>query len=172
MNRLMKRWTVAVLLLCLCVAVTACRTKPADQSTPPTTTTAPQETTNGDTQPDETSGTTAPTQTDTKEPPIQSNTDVGSGRGEGSSGSERPETTTPTTQPSTPETLPDDTLSMNYRQYMALSPEQQQALFDKYFAHDPRSFADWFKKIKQEHDDEIPEIIATGPVDIGDYINP
>jgi len=61
---------------------------------------------------------------------------------------------------------------LNYQQYMALSADEQQNLYDAYFADDPLAFASWFKRIKKEYDDENPSIIVTGPIDIGDYINP
>ena len=76
------------------------------------------------------------------------------------------------TKPNTQGDAPGYSLSMSYQQYMNLSSAQQQAFFDTHFADDPLGFAEWFRKTKEAYEDETPEIIATGPVDIGDYINP
>lgn len=80
--------------------------------------------------------------------------------------------TVPSENPPTEETEPQLSLSITYEQYMALTAEQQQALFDRFFLSDPPAFGVWFHKIKEEYDNQIPDVIATGPVDIGDYINP
>lgn len=126
-------------------------------------------------------------ETESTKPTVEGSTQVGSGRGEVTG--DRPEETTPAgtepvepteptaptttpTTPSTPESVPDNALNMNYKQYMALSSAEQQAFYNQYFSEDPLAFATWFQKIKQAYDDETPEIIATGPVDIGDYLKP
>jgi hypothetical protein len=97
---------------------------------------------------------------------------VESGRNEETGTATEPGTQTPT-QPSGGTTGSTDALeNMNYQKYMNLSADQQQAFFDRYFSTDPLAFATWFQKIKQEYEDEIPEIIATGPVDPEDYTNP
>lgn len=161
--------TAVALLLSL--SLVACGKKPAEATKPITTepeitgtvsTTAPDESTAEDT-----IGTGAAT-----DPTLGYGTEVGSGRVEGD-GDTQPETTKPTTQTEKPTTpAPDEALNMNYQQYMAMSSQEQQLFFDKHFSNDPLGFATWFQKIKQEYDDETPEIIATGPIDIGDYINP
>jgi hypothetical protein len=100
--------------------------------------------------------------------------------GETTESTQKPTTDT-TEETETPTTVPETTLSnqeqsdvpqLNYQQYMAMSNDEQQKLFDDYFADDALAFASWFKRIKQEYDDENPSIIVTGPIDIGDYINP
>lgn len=83
-----------------------------------------------------------------------------------------PETEPETTKPSTQPAPSKPTLSMNYQQYMALSGAAQQEFYDQYFSDNPLGFASWFQKIKQEYDDGRTEIEGTGPIDIGDYINP
>ena len=162
---------IAALVLGLCVAICACRIVDETPKTQPSTTVSQQEThtSTPDTQATEgqqPEGTVDPyEQVGTGRPTIDYETEVGSGREEGT-------TVQPETKPSTETTVPADELSMNYSQYMSLSGAQQQAFFDKYFADDPIAFATWFQKIKQEHVDETPEIVATGPVDLEDYINP
>ena len=80
------------------------------------------------------------------------------------------ETTKPTEAETQPATKPELSLEMDYQAYMALSGAQQQKLFDTYFADNPLAFADWYKKIKQEYDDENPAIIVTGPIDIEEIL--
>lgn len=95
------------------------------------------------------------------------------------------EATTPVTESTTPnETKPNETKpgttttpaagepALNYVQYMNLSSDEQQKLYDKYFTDNPLAFATWFQRIQAEYEDDTPSIIVTGPVDIGDYINP
>ena len=169
--------TAAAMLICACILLPACAEPTGKSNHPtagkPTGTTAPQGGESG----------TAPT--------LDSGTQVGSGREETSSDTSPetiPETTpesalpsTETTEPTEPgeTTVPtapssplDKGLDMTYLEYMSLTGPQQQAFFDKYFADNPLGFAAWFQKIKQAYDDETPEIIATGPVDIGDYVDP
>lgn len=169
MNRKFLIFTVVALLIALSMA--ACGKKPAEGKKPgntqPETQVSTDPTDPGD--PDATEGAEG-----TTEPTLNAGTEVGSGREEITGGTQ-PESTTPTApsdKPTTPVPAPDDGLSMNYLQYMALSNQEQQAFFDKYFSDDPLGFATWFQKVKQAYDDETPEIIATGPIDIGDYIDP
>lgn len=100
--------------------------------------------------------------------------------GETTESTQKP-TTGATEETETPTTVPETTIGnqeqlavpqLNYQQYMALSADEQQNLYDAYFADDPLAFASWFKRIKKEYDDENPSIIVTGPIDIGDYIDP
>ena len=100
--------------------------------------------------------------------------------GETTESTQKP-TTGATEETETPTTVPETTVGnqeqlgvpqLNYQQYMALSADEQQNLYDAYFADDPLAFASWFKRIKKEYDDENPSIIVTGPIDIGDYIDP
>lgn len=174
MHRNIAILTAMVLVLTLSLA--ACGQKPAEGSQPVTTqpgitqpgaTGTASTTVPGESLPEDSTGTGTSTQ-----PTLDYGTDVGSGRVEGD-GNSQTETTKPTTQTEKPTTpAPDDGLNMDYRQYMAMSSQEQQLFFDKHFSNDPLGFATWFQKIKQEYDDETPEIIATGPIDIGDYINP
>lgn len=170
--------TAVALALALCLA--ACGKKPADDTKPNTALPDTSDTTEL-TDPTDTEGTEGTEGSagadDPTKPTLESDTEVGSGRVEGSSGSQTGDNkpTSPTEEPTTPSqepTTPDTALSMNYQQYMALSGKEQQAFFDKYFSDNPLGFANWFRKIKQEYDDGRTEIEATGPIDIGDYINP
>ena len=176
MNKKIAMWIAAVLLVVLCVSLAACGKNKPEPTSPGTTqsgdTTAPG--TTGGEETEGTEGTQPDTQpqsgNDATQPTLESDTEVGSGRGEGSSASQQ-QTTPAVTDPTTG-TLPDEGLTLNYQQYMALSGAEQQKLFDKYFSDNPLGFATWFQKIKAEYDDGKVEIEATGPVDIGDYINP
>ena len=179
MHKNIKIYLAAVLLLCLSVSVVGCRTSPAPETTNQA---GPSQaaTTTPDTPGEETGAASEGTQEthgiitqDPNAPSLGVDTQVSDDRSDvGGSGNQQPETTPPTTKPGTTDPIPDDTLSMNYQQFMKLSGSEQQELFDKHFADDPLAFAAWFQKIKQEYDDETPEIIATGPIDIGDYITP
>lgn len=176
MNKKLTFAAVLALLLCLCLAVSACGDQKPGNTEPSGTTTQNTDsipgTTESSTPTESTEGTTGE-QSNPTEPSLESDTTVGSGRVEGeNSGDQQQETTPPTTKPKDPDVSVDDGLSLNYAQYMAMTGKQQQEFYDKHFADDPLAFATWFQKIKQEHDDETPEIIATGPIDIGDYINP
>ena len=176
MNKKLTTIAALALLLCLCLAVSACGKQKPGNTEPSGTTTQNADTTAGTTESTTPTGSTEGTtggQSDPTEPTLESDTTVGSGRVEGeSSGNQQQETTPPATKPKDPDTSVDDGLSLSYTQYMALTGKQQQEFYDKHFSDDPLAFAAWFQKIKQEYDDETPEIIATGPVDIGDYITP
>lgn len=85
-------------------------------------------------------------------------------------------TDAPETEPAQDQTLPTEVDAqgnpqLTYEQYMALSGDKQQELFDRYFADDPLTFAVWFQQIKKKYDEENPEVIVTGPIDFGDIIN-
>ena len=177
MYKNVKVFLAAALLLSVCVSLMACRQKPTTPATnqPSTTGTQPAQT-------EQTGETTEATEEthgiitqDPNAPSLDVETEIGDDRGDitgGGSGNEQTPTKPTEPEPTTPSTKPDTTLSMNYQQYMSLTSAQQQELFDKHFSDNPLAFAEWFQKIKAEYEDEIPEIIATGPVDIGDYINP
>lgn len=157
----------AVLLLCLAVGLSACggTSEPKPQQNPTETTiggvlpSRPQTETEPEndpsvTQPEATEETTGP---------------------EGTTAATEPESTQSATTPeqeTTPVTSPELPLSMSYSQYMALTTDQQNAFFEKHFATDPLGFHNWFQKVKAEHETENPEIEATGPVDLEDYIKP
>jgi len=164
MNKTMKRFTLLILLVCLLMLLAACHIASDVGGVKNTA----AETT--DSKDPVTDGVTA-------RPSLDNNTETGPDSGNETLPQQQ-ETKPPVTDPTTDGTVPEETtpadmtLSMNYQQYMNLTGSQQQALYDKYFADDPLAFAAWFQKIKAEYEDEIPEIIATGPVDIGDYINP
>ena len=178
MNKKFVMWIAAILLITICLSLTACGKKPVANPNPGTTN-QPLDTTNpGDTGGDSTQGTEATqgatesqggVSTGSGRPDIESDTDVGSGRGEGSSSSQQ-QTSPPVTNPT--ETVPDQGLTLNYQQYMALSNTAQQELYNQYFSDDPLAFAAWFQKIKAEYEDGKVEIEATGPVDLEDYIKP
>jgi len=175
MNKLKSLIAVASLLVML-AALAACGKKPWKQNTqtpentdgtvstaqPTENTTEP--TTQGQT-PD--SGTSV----GADRPDISSDTEVGSDREE-LGGQSNSGTATPTEKPTEPNSSTNTGLSMNYQQYMALSGAAQQEFYDQHFADDPLGFASWFQKIKAEYDSGRVEIEATGPIDIGDYINP
>ena len=174
-------YMAAVLLLAFCFSLTACGKRSADTGEPGTTGQPSEPTVTGTSGAEGTEATQPAAgsdgdETDSNKPTLESDTQVGSGRVEGGSGSQQPTTQEPT-KPSNSETVPGETapndgLTMNYQQYMALSSAEQQNLYDKYFSDDPLAFANWFQRIKAEYDAGREEIIATGPVDLEDYLNP
>ena len=173
MNKYWKTAIAAALLLGLSVSLVACgknSDKPGNQT---------ESQTQGQTQGTNPDGSAAGTQgTEDTTTPSAEDTDVGSGRPtvsgdtEVGSGREEGETPAPSTRPTTGNTDADTGLSMSFQEYMALGNLEQQKFYDEYFANDPLGFASWFQRIKAAYDEGRQEIDATGPVDIGDYINP
>ena len=167
-----KKLMAVVAVLCLCMALAACRKKKEEEVThnPIASETTTQ--TDGTTTPIDGTEPQTGWQGDPTAPSLESNTEVGTGRVEGGNTTQDPNTskdTTPTT-PDEPPANPD--LSISFQQYDAMDWEAQQKFYNKYFAENPLGFAEWYQRIKQEYDDGKTEIIATGPVDIGDYIKP
>lgn len=176
MNKQFKRMTAVVLLLCLSIMAVACGRTATPKETTTGTTTLPVDTTQTPSVPD--TQTTEPTdhtgsdQEEATRPTLETEIGVGSGRVEGTdTGNRQEEATTPTTKPTDSNISTEEGLSMTYQQYIAMSSEAQQAFFFEHFQGDALAFHNWFQKIKQEYEDETPEIIATGPIDIEDYIN-
>lgn len=165
-------YIAAALLLAMCLCMAACGRNAGNE-------TKPGVTTEGSAQPtirDDGVGSGRPNGGDATQPTTGGETTEATT--EATTGATTDATTggtTPSTEPTSPTTKPtdsDDDLRMSYQQYMALTSKQQQEFFDKYFAEDPLGFAQWFQKVKAEYDEGKQEVIATGPIDIGDYINP
>ena len=174
MNKKFTALIAAALLVAMCMCLAACgnrgETKPG-VSTDGTTQPTIREDGVGSGRPNADGVTQPATGDDTTDPTTDATTEATT---DGTTDPTVPSTeaTTPATKPTESTSKPNNDLSMNYQQYMALSGQEQQLFYDKHFANDPLGFAAWFQKIKQAYDDETPEVIATGPIDIGDYINP
>lgn len=101
------------------------------------------------------------------------------GRDEGNTGStETTSETTPQEQQgqsptggNTASSQPDETTSeqtklLTYAQYLALSPEKQEAYVDSFDSL--KAFIAWHNEAKAEYEKDIPSVIVTGPVDFDD----
>lgn len=60
--------------------------------------------------------------------------------------------------------------NLTYEQYMALSAEQQQAHFESFPSLD--AYIAWYNAALAEYEANQNIVEATGPIDIGDYMNP
>lgn len=147
MSRMIKLFA-ALALAALCIGLAACGEAP--QKAPETTAAESQEPL-------------------TTRPTPEVDIDITPGRDETEPSAGQQEETTPPTTGAT-EPLPEGMPKLSYQQYMAMTPAEQSAFFEKYFKDDGVGFHNWFQQIKLEYENDIPEVIGTGPVDIGDYI--
>lgn len=75
-----------------------------------------------------------------------------------------------TTQPTEPQTGSDEPVVLTYEEYMALSPEEQQAYYESFPTLE--EFIAWHNAALEEYEANNTVPVVTGPIDIGDYINP
>lgn len=76
----------------------------------------------------------------------------------------------PATQPTEPEAGDDEPVVLTYEEYMALSPAEQQAYYESFPTLE--DYIAWYNAAYAEYEENQDAVIATGPIDIGDYINP
>lgn len=189
MNR--RIFTVTVAILVIALAVTACGKKPEPAEATAATTEAAVETTMAETtEPtvetleviydpqvedweDETTPTTKETEPKATEPKATESTkatDPDETKAADSTEATEPEETVPeeTTKPTEPkptESKTKDPLVQEYEDYLNMTPEQQQAKFEKMGA---AAFMDWYQRAKAAYDAAQDYIdISGGEIDLG-----
>lgn len=180
MNQNLKTLLCALLAVMVVCAMTACRsggeaTVPSDTAAIPTETapdgevvedwnvpteteTLPgelaQETTEPVQEPDGEDPTAEPTAPDETDPTEPDETDPAE----------------PTTQPTQPQAGTQEPVVLSYEEYMALSPAEQQSYYETFPSLE--DYIAWHNAALAEYEANQDTVVATGPVDIGDYMNP